>query len=140
MNKFIMIMVGLIALVILVAIVLVSPNTKDALSNKPVIIIGENDFSKFYVSKGQKFQIELAANPTTGYTWQLDDTYDHTTLKYISNNFTPSTNNMGSPGIDVWEFEALRPGITDLQFSYSQSWDTATPPTDSKIFNINVSN
>ncbi|MDQ5958266.1 MAG: inhibitor of cysteine peptidase [Patescibacteria group bacterium] len=138
MSKLMLVIIGSIALIILCVAIFSAPNIKN--NSKPILVISVNDLSKFSVSKGQQFQIELAANPTTGFTWQLNDIYDHTTVRYISNQFTPATNNMGSPGLDVWTFEALRPGITDLQFSYSQSWDTTTPPAESKTYNINVSN
>ena len=136
MSKIMLVIVGAVALVILCAAIFIAPNTKD--NSKPILVITVNDLSKVNVSKGQQFQIELTSNPTTGFTWQLNDMYDHTTVRYISNQFTPATNNIGSPGLDVWTFEALRPGITDLQFSYSQSWDTTTPAAESKTYNINV--
>lgn len=139
MSKLLLVIVGSVALILLCGAIFIAPNTKNN-SSKPILVITVDNLSKVSVSKGQQFQIQLAANPTTGYTWQLDDTYDHTTVRYISNQFTPTTNNAGSPGIDVWAFEALRSGITDLQFSYSQSWDTATAPAESKTYNINVTN
>lgn len=138
MSKVMLIIIGAVSLVILCGAIAVAPNIKN--SKKPILVITVNDQSKITVSKGQQFQIELDANPTTGFTWQLSDLYDHTTVRYISNQFTPKSNNVGSPGKDVWTFEALRSGITDLNFSYSQSWDTTTAPANVKTYNVNVNN
>lgn len=75
----------------------------------------------------QKFQVELPANPTTGYQWMLEN-YDKATFNFINDDYISSADNrMGAPGKHVFYFEKkiemVCPDTTTLCFSFSRAWD-----------------
>ncbi|HSJ52886.1 MAG TPA: protease inhibitor I42 family protein [Anaerolineae bacterium] len=70
---------------------------------------------------GEVLAIVLPANPTTGYSWQVeaDDAY----LALLSQEFEPAGPAVGAGGREVFQFRALRPGSTDLRFQYRRPWE-----------------
>jgi predicted secreted protein len=72
-----------------------------------------------HASVGKTFTISLKATPTTGYKWWLAAPLDVDILKYVSNAYRPpDSGETGAPGNDVWTFEALGEGLTEIAFEY----------------------
>jgi predicted secreted protein len=88
----------------------------------------DNPAATIEVSVGQVFAIALAGNPTTGYTWQseIDDRY----LELLGLEFEPGGEAIGAGGCEVFRFEALQSGETEIAFEYRRSW--GGPPGDTK--------
>lgn len=94
------------------------------------------------VNSGKSFNIELKSNPTTGYQWQIKK-IDKNFLELESSTFIPSlnknTNIVGSGGIEIWSFKALKTGQTSVSFVYSRSWEHKKP-IQKNTFIINIKN
>ena len=74
-------------------------------------------------SAGKPFQVELAATPTTGHTWELAAMPDGVQL--LGSHFTPPANAVpGAGGTQVFELQAVRPGHLSLQFVLKRSWES----------------
>jgi inhibitor of cysteine peptidase len=88
---------------------------------------------------GEKFTIELAANPSTGYTWQLSQAMgDQVTL--VDSDYEPEGDvQPGSSGVQRFVFEGLKVGTTTLSFSYVRPWETGVAPTETVAFPVSVS-
>ncbi|GEM_PF-693423 len=83
----------------------------------------------FNVETGQYFDFSLESNPTTGYTWQTTQSPDEKVVQLTNSYFVePSSDMMGAPGEDVWQFRAVGAGSTTMVLEYAQAWDTETPP------------
>ena len=71
--------------------------------------------------------LELEANPTTGFAWELD-TLDEGVLHltgepaYLSDSDLP-----GSPGTMTFSFEATGAGETELRMVYRRPWEDESP-------------
>lgn len=72
---------------------------------------------------GDIFSIVLDANPTTGYQWEVEIDSDNIQLidrEYITSSKEPVP---GAGGYETFNFFALKPGNTNIKFSYLRSWE-----------------
>ena len=73
------------------------------------------------VKAGDRFVVELASNPTTGYQWQ--PAFDPAALKLVERDFSRSGEAIGGGGVERFRFESLAAGATRLSFAYQRSWE-----------------
>ena len=86
---------------------------------------------------GEQFAVTLEANPTTGYRWRLSRPLDSKMLKFRGQGYMPiETELVGSGGIEVWVFKALRRGKTILSFEYVRQWEKGEPPVATRDITI----
>ena len=79
--------------------------------------------NEFQVEIGDKIRAKLCSNPTTGFKWEYEMSNDNV-LKEEDYDFEePKGNVVGAPGIDVWTFEAVNKGTTEVRMAYSQPWE-----------------
>jgi len=79
------------------------------------------------VSCGKTIQVNLCANPTTGFEWEEAEISDTGVLgqssrKFIGPDSVPPPP-PGSPGQEVWTFEALGKGSSTVTIRYSRPWE-----------------
>ena len=77
------------------------------------------------LTPGQKLVLTLPSHPSTGYSWHLDASA-HSQLGLISKSLTvpESSNMLGTQGVSVWQFEALKPSEGHLVLHYQRPWET----------------
>ena len=65
--------------------------------------------------------MKLGSNYTTPYRWTPETKIgDPRVLKQTSHEFVPpSSDALGAPGAEVWQFTALKPGTTTIGTSYT---------------------
>ena len=73
---------------------------------------------------GEELTVTLGSNPTTGFQWSEDaEISDESVIKQVSHKFVgPETDVPGTPGKEVWTFEALKKGTVTTVLEYSRSW------------------
>ena len=77
---------------------------------------------------GDKLEIALPGNPSTGFQWELG-AGDTTILRQNGElTFTPSSGTVGSGGQVILRFEAVAPGQTQLRLVYHRPFEKDTPP------------
>jgi predicted secreted protein len=87
---------------------------------------------------GQKFDIVLPANASTGYRWQIIGTTDASLIQSVGQDYIAEQPVMpGSGGVEVWTFSTLAPGETEIQFGYFPPGNT-TQAEESIIFSIRI--
>jgi predicted secreted protein len=75
------------------------------------------------VKRGDKFKIEVESNLSTGYGWHIIS-FNEDILKLISSEFVAKlTNQIGSSGIERFNFEAKKAGTTSVQMVYKRAWE-----------------
>lgn len=85
------------------------------------------------VKKGDRFKIILTANPSTGYSWSINN-MDNQYLGIISSGYEPDKKGIiGSGGKKYWEIKALKAGTTEAVLSYYRAWEKAPP---ARIFRL----
>lgn len=92
---------------------------------------------EFY--KGSLFEVRLAGNPTTGYSWGLmPETDNDLVLKADPERYEPEApGRTGAGGTQVFRFQGAVPGVARLVFGYRRPWE-AGPPIKSAVFQIKV--
>jgi len=80
------------------------------------------------VNAGDTFTVILCSNPSTGFQWVEEaQISDPTTVKQAGHNFISPESDPppppGTPGQEIWTFEALREGIATVFMEYSRPWE-----------------
>ena len=88
----------------------------------------------YEISVNQSFQIELAANPSTGYSWkwsnqQAISIVDTAGINYVGDN--PGLT--GSGGKAIWKFKGKKTGVDTLKLEYCRSWEPNSTVETKKI-------
>lgn len=83
-------------------------------------IIGE-----LSVKAGDSFTVTLCSNPTTGFQWESAVITDPSVLTETNHQFFgPEDENLvGAAGRDVWTFQALKKGTSNISIAYSRPWE-----------------
>ena len=88
------------------------------------------------VPVGVSFTINVNANPTTGYTWEVG--FDQSLLKLVR-RYTPSGSGMiGAGGVESFEFEGMRAGETEVYLNYKRSFEPNNPALETKTFKVTI--
>ena len=78
---------------------------------------------EFEVEVGDKIRLELCSNQTTGFEWEYQMTQENV-LKEEDHDFEePEAGTVGAAGIELWTFEAVEKGTTEVRMEYSQPWE-----------------
>ena len=83
---------------------------------------GENNHrsGEFEVEVGDKIRMKLCSDPTTGFQWGYEMTVENV-LKEEDHDFEePEGDIPGAAGKEIWTFEAVETGTTEVQMEYSQ--------------------
>jgi len=79
------------------------------------------------VKTSEKFNITLGSNPSTGYRWQLAKPLDETIIKFINSEYKIISNEDGAWQKEIWTFEAVGVGTTEIFMEYLRPWEDAPP-------------
>jgi inhibitor of cysteine peptidase len=83
--------------------------------------ISRNDFE---IEIGDKVYVELCSNPTTGFEWSYEMSGDIAVMEEDHDFEEPEDENIvGGAGKEVWTFEGVDEGTTEIFMEYNQSWD-----------------
>jgi len=89
------------------------------------------------IKKGQPLAIALEGNPTTGYTWEVQEPLDEQVLRQVGEaEFKPESDQIGAPGVLTFRFEAVNAGCTILQLVYHRPWEEDVEPLE--VFSVQV--
>jgi inhibitor of cysteine peptidase len=82
-----------------------------------------NPSDDFEVEVGDKIRIELCSNITTGFRWTYEISNESVVQFEGYDYLEPEDNELaGTPGTDIWTFEAVGEGTTEVLMEYSQGW------------------
>jgi len=87
---------------------------------------------------GDSITIELAADPSTGYSWMLVGHADPRIVTLMDSDYEPAKSSAaGVPGYQRWTFRFGSPGTATLTFGYGRTWANA-PAEKATMFNVTV--
>jgi inhibitor of cysteine peptidase len=80
------------------------------------------------VAAGDSFSVTLCSNPTTGFQWsESAQISDPTVLQQTGHQFVSPQSEPppppGTPGQEVWTFNALNKGTSTVSLEYSRPWE-----------------
>jgi len=68
---------------------------------------------------GERFDLVLKSNPSTGYHWKLAQTPNGEIVRLYRNEYTAdSPGRIGGGGHETWTFRAVAPGATTIRMQY----------------------
>jgi inhibitor of cysteine peptidase len=86
--------------------------------------------SEIELNIGEKFEIILPENPSTGFRWNLVSNGEPA-CKLLDNSFVPSSGSPGSSGNHSWQFQAVQEGLGKIELVYRRSWEQNKRPAQS---------
>lgn len=75
------------------------------------------------VNKGDRIELALDCNPSTGYSWQITGLNTAVLKQAGDMTFKPSSNAIGAGGTCTFAFDAVATGASALKLGYKQWWD-----------------
>ena len=80
------------------------------------------------VNSGDTFTVILCSNPSTGFQWSEEaQISDSANVKQTGHNLISLESDPppspGTPGQEIWTFEALEEGIATISMEYSRPWE-----------------
>lgn len=124
----------------LTAVVLLSlllAGTAGCAPPKEVKVRADDNSRQIELRKGQTMVITLEANPTTGYTWEVEKPLDEGGLRQVGEpEFKPESDLIGAPGVQTLRFEAVNAGQTTLNLVYHRPWEEDVEPLET--FSVQV--
>jgi inhibitor of cysteine peptidase len=98
------------------------------------------------VRVGERFVVGLQSNPTTGYSWQVDDASLGGIVQQVGSEYVPAQPAhpggppvAGAGGKECLTFEGIAVGTTTLALSYRRPFEPpTTPPVKTKQLTVTV--
>ncbi len=91
------------------------------------------------VIEGQMVKIELEANATTGYIWDLEGPFNEEILRQIGKyRYLHKSRRIGEGGTQLYRFDTLKKGQTKLVFEYKRPWEKEKKPAKKYVVRVIV--
>ena len=132
--------IGYLGLFTIISIILILTFTACSISNKTAFTQKDNNASVNFKT-GERFQVRLESNQTTGYGWKLSEKTDIGIITTISSTYETSSNDKdiaGAGGFETFTFQAVKPGQTKLILEYVRSWEEEVEPVETYTLEITV--
>ena len=92
-----------------------------------------------FVKVGNQFVVALDGNPSTGYTWEVED-LDTNIIQQVGKTSFKSNNTglVGAGGTLTLTFRVLKAGTTNLVLVYHRPWETNVQPASTFRITLNA--
>ena len=87
---------------------------------------------------GQEILVKLEGNPTTGYTWELDQDASSGMEQVGEPDYGADSSAIGSGGMFKFRFKAVEAGEHSLQLKYWRTFEPDTPPIELFTLKLNI--
>ena len=112
---------------------LISCSSSD--DEKTYVVSAEDNGQAVNLKIGDKLEVVLQGNPTTGYEW-VTTSVDSSVLIPGDSSFTPESDATGAGGEYVFKYTGAALGTTVLRLAYQRSWEGR--PTQTFYVTVNV--
>ncbi len=100
----------------------------------------ENDGGQIELEQDQILVVTLESNPTTGYSWELDENQDSVLQQIGEAQFKPSDEGeppmVGAGGWEIFRFKAISAGQMTLKLIYRRSWEEGIDPVNTYSLDV----
>lgn len=92
----------------------------------------------YEIGIGESFQIELASNPSTGYSWKWTNKQEVSVVDTIDNHYiADDPDKIGGGGREIWKFKGIKSGSEVIKLGYTRAWESGTEAVTQTI-TVNV--
>lgn len=90
----------------------------------PLVVDGAVDGTRIEIARGQALVVRLPSNPSTGYSWRAETLPNASVLRTVANEYVASplkpseAGIVGRGGMQVWAFEGLTAGTTQIGLAH----------------------
>lgn len=92
------------------------------------------------VAVGGSVTVTLDSNPSTGLSWALVENSDESVLQEAGHQYVPPESDgtpvVGKGGEEIWVFNALKEGTSNISMEYKRPWEEDAEPAE--IFELTV--
>lgn len=127
-----------IAVLLVVLGLLVSCGSSSSEEIKEVKVDMEDNGRQINLYSGQTLVVSLEAQPSTGYTWEVIELDELILRQEGDPKFQPTSSGIGAPGVQIFRFETVSAGETDLTMIYHQPWVEGVEPLETFSVHITV--
>lgn len=108
--------------------------------NKNTVVILQQNQNSQTIRSGEKLILKLPSNPSTGYSWFLNNNYNKNVVNLVSQKYlSPAGDNaIGSAGTEEFTFVGVAKGQTNITFNYIRPWEKNSIPALTKTYQITV--
>lgn len=97
-----------------------------------------DDGQSMKLRPGERLEVTLAGNPTTGYSWELVE-LDTAVVRPVGEiSYRQEGQGIGAGGVFVASFEAITTGRTDLRMAYLRPFERDQSPAQTFAIRIVV--
>jgi len=111
-----------------------------AKTTTPSVTVTDHDNGRdIDLASNETLIVKLSSNPSTGYNWAVLG--DPAPLKLQKTSYrknSQSSQVVGAPGVQTFQFSPGSAGIANLNFAYRRSWEYNVPPAKSFSIRVNV--
>lgn len=110
-------------------------------SEQGLLELTESDSGKsIEVALGATIVLHLAGQPSTGYTWVVDEVDRGILVQDGEPQYVATSNLRGAEASMVWTFKSIGSGTTTLKLIYARAFETGKPPLKTFELAIKVGN
>ncbi len=95
--------------------------------DRVIALGGDDSGTAIAMSAGDRIDVSLEANPSTGYTWELVPSEDDVLRQVGEAEYLAGSELFGAPGRMTFSFECANPGVTELTLVYHRPWESVEP-------------
>ena len=93
------------------------------------VLTGSDTGAHVLIDSGDRFEIRLESNATTGYEWMVTEAGLPDIVELVDDHYeAPDTNLVGAPGTQVFVVEAIRQGADVLRLEYVRPFEDPMIP------------
>jgi len=107
-------------------------------ASKTVEIGQDDNGTRIELKAGQELVVTLESNPTTGYSWDVDELSEAVLKSTGEPEFKSSSNRVGAGGTQTMRFEAIEAGEGTLTLIYHRPWEKDVDPIHTFSVQISV--
>jgi predicted secreted protein len=114
-------------------------NQRNSLAGSDEAASRIGDPAAYLVAPGESFDIRLAANPSTGFSWELGAPLDEAVVRSVGTAYVPKEGGaVGGAGTARWTFEGVAPGRTTIVLVYRRPWEPEVAPARVAVYSVAV--
>ena len=112
--------------------VIIMPNEEEE-KEKQIFTMSDGEKTCISVNNPGEFSIRIKSNPTTGYSWGVQEIKPNDLVKFLQvKTEEPEEGSqppkLGASTYEILTFEALKPGKVEILLNYRRPWEKDVPP------------